>query len=313
MNTNTISLLSLPFERLLWRVVTDRKNSFLACQKKGKSRALLDFRRRGINFQCAARRKAFSLVDLLVVVSILVVIMALLVPAFSGIKGGSDLTKAAYDITGTLDQARAYAMSNSTYVFVGFAEVDATVDSSVKPQVTTGESPYGRVAVAVVASRDGTRHYADTVSQQGADWQANYGDSTKPEYKGAHLVAISKLQHFENLHLPASLPIPVSGPMARPAVIPDYIIGNAACTSQTPFSWPLGSALADGYQYRFDKVIQFDPQGVARIINGTNGDTLVQGMETILQQAHRNMIFTGPNVATIQINAMTGATTIYRP
>jgi len=259
--------------------------------------------------------KAFSLVELLVVVSILVAVMALLVPAFSGIKGGGDLTKAAYDITGTLDQARAYAMSNSTYVFVGFAEVDASVDSSAKPQVATGAAPYGRVAVAVVASKDGTKHYADAVSQQGADWQANYGDSTKPEYKGAHLVAISKLQHFENLHLSGTLPVPASGAMARPVVATPYILGNADCSSQTPFTWPLGSllAVASGYQYRFDKVIQFDPQGVARIIYGNNGDSITQWMEVALQQTHGNAVSTGSNVAAIQIDAMTGATAIYRP
>ena len=103
-------------------------------------------------------------------------------------------------IRDVLENARTYAKANRTYVFVGFAEVDSSVDPSVSPQVITGASPYGRVAVAVVASKDGTRHFTYATSGQGADWQANYADSTKPEYRGGHLTPVGKLQRFENLH-----------------------------------------------------------------------------------------------------------------
>ena len=101
-------------------------------------------------------------------------------------KSGSDFTNAVYGIQGVLENARTVRKANRTYVFVGFAEVDSSVDPSVSPQVTTG-SPYGRVAVAVVASKDGTRHFQYATSGQGADWQSNYADSSKPEYRGGHL------------------------------------------------------------------------------------------------------------------------------
>ncbi len=263
------------------------------------------------------RRGAFTLVELLVVMAIIVAMMVLIVPAFTSINGGNDLTKATYDIASTFDQARAYAMANKTYVFVGFEEVDDSVSSSVSPQVSTGTTPYGRVAVAVVASKDGTKHYADATSGQGSDWQANYKDSSKPEYLGGHLIAISKLQRFENLHLASSLLSPASGSMARPTVSTSnnesYIVGDPTCTSATPFSWPLGSPLSSGYQYHFDKVIQFDPQGVARITYPDNQDTIVQWMEADLQQTHGNVVSTGPNCGAIQIDAMAGSTHIFRP
>ncbi len=259
------------------------------------------------------RCEAFTLIELLAVMAIIVAMTALLLPAFSKINGGNDLTKATYDIASTLDQARAYAMANKTYVFVGFEEVDESVSSSVNPQVSTGNTPYGRVAVAVVASKDGTKHYADAISGQGSDWQTNYAASGTPEYDGAHLIAISKLQRFENLHLASSLPPPATGPMARPAVNTYYVVGSASCQSQTPFTWPLGSPLSSGYQYRFDKVIQFDPQGVARITYATNQDNIVNWMEAGLQQTHGNMLSTGPNAAAIQIDAMAGSTHIFRP
>src|SRR6266536_5340920 len=142
----------------------------------------------------------FTLVELLVVIGIIALLMALVAPAFTNIKSGTDVTNAVYGIQGLLDNARTYAKANNTYVFVGFAEADSSIDSSVSPQVTTGATPYGRVAVAVVASKDGTRHFQYATSGQGSDWQSNYADSSKPEYRGGHLVAVGNLQRYENLH-----------------------------------------------------------------------------------------------------------------
>src|SRR5512132_375797 len=124
--------------------------------------------------------RGFTLLELLIVVGIIALLMVLMAPAFTTMKSGGDFTNAVYGIQGVLEQARTYAKANRTYVFVGFAEVDSSVDPSVSPQVTTSATPYGRVAVAVVASKDGTRHFQYTTSSQGADWQANYADSTKP-------------------------------------------------------------------------------------------------------------------------------------
>ena len=105
-----------------------------------------------------------------IVVGIIGLLLVLIVPAFTSMKSGSDFTNAVYGIQGVLDSARIYAKANRTYVFVGFAEVD----SSVSPQVTTGSAPYGRVAVAVVASKNGTRQFVWAASGPGGDWTANY-------------------------------------------------------------------------------------------------------------------------------------------
>ena len=254
----------------------------------------------------ARSASAFTLIELLTVIAIMSMMMALIAPMLLGLKGTRDMGSSAAQIAGTLDQARAYAMANNTYVFVGIAEVDASVDSSARPQVNAGASPYGRVAVAVVASRDGTKHSSTVTTDQGSDWQSTYG-------KGDYLTALGKLQRFENLHLASSNPPPASGPMARPDVSRYYILGNASCASTTPFSWPLGSQLTGGYQYRFDKVIQFDPQGVARITYASNGDEIRTYMEIGLQPTNGVVVSSGPNVAAIQIDCMVGTTRIYRP
>lgn len=249
---------------------------------------------------------------MLVVISIILILMGLLVPAFTGIKGGTDVTKTAYDIAGMLDQARAYAMANNTYVFVGIVEVDASADPSVTQSATNSIQTGGRIAMAAVASKDGTRGYDVSTP---ATWATNYAAATVQ-----NLVPISKLQRFENLHLAGLYSsVGTTGNMARPNPNIYYMIGHNNCTSVTPFDWPLGSAIGAG-QYSFTKVINFDPQGVARIQYAANTDNIVQVMEIGLQQTHGNVATPSPspptsygNVAAIQIEGMSGATHIYRP
>jgi len=248
----------------------------------------------------------FTLVELMVVIAIVVILAALIAPAFTNLKSAGDITKTVYDIAGLLDHARSYAMSNDTYVWVGFEEVDVSKDVSVTPQAPG----IGRVAIAIVASRDGTRGYDATNSSLPNPAWTNYNN-------GANLVAISKLQRFENMHLATTLngsgnQPPTSGNMARPYIQSnDDVIGNAS-TSVTPFDWPLGSAINAG-QYSFQKVINFDPQGVARIQYATNTDGIEAYMEVGLQGTHGTAVSSAPNVAAIQINCMTGATRMYRP
>src|SRR4029077_1269970 len=105
------------------------------------------------------RCRGFTLLELLIVVGIIGILLVLIVPAFTTIRSGTDVTRAIYGVKGVLENARVYAKANHTYVFVGFAEVDSSVDPAVSPQVTTGPTSYGRVALAVVASKDGMRHF----------------------------------------------------------------------------------------------------------------------------------------------------------
>jgi len=224
-------------------------------------------------------------------------------------------------VKGVLENARAYAKANHTYVFVGFAEVDSSVDPSVSPQVTTGDRPYGRVAMAVVAAKDGTSQYEYATTDQGNDWKANYAN-------GAHLIAVGKLQTYENLHF---VPLdfgswtPTAHPDSKMARYqptgPPYILSNALSTSVTPFTWPLGSPLDSGYQYLFDRVINFDPTGIARIATPTNGDAIAHVIEIDFQPAHGTVFQPLPadfnqdvgSHAVIQLGTTSGAVRVYRP
>ncbi|MEA3186318.1 MAG: hypothetical protein QOD99_148 [Chthoniobacter sp.] len=263
-------------------------------------------------FASHGNRAAFTLVELLVVVGIMVVMMALVGPAFMSIGSGKNFTKAVYDMGGYLDGARTYAVANHTYVYVGFAETDASKSASAKPQV----SGTGRVAMAAVASRDGTRPYslADVVKT----WTSSYGGT------GGNLIAIGKLVVFENLHLADLPPPPATGPMARPTVKPTWRVavsvplqGYPPFKSLTPFSWPLGTTLGSG-QYYFEKVIEYNPQGTPLLVY-ENNSKLNTWLVAELQPSHGNAAPAQPaspsvgNQAGVLINGLTGGTRVFRP
>lgn len=249
------------------------------------------------------RSRGFTLVELLVVIGLMIVLMAFLGPAISRVATAGP-AKAYYDIAGLLEYARTYAMANQTYVFVGFAETDAS-----QPDSSSSSSGIGRVHVAAVASRDGTPGFS--AADPGRTWKAGYKD-------GNSLVAISKKLVFDNVHMTDVLPVTTTGPMAQRPVFNYQQIGTT--TVETPFTWPLGTPLGPtskpGTAY-FDKGVMFDPNGVARISGA--GDKIAQYIELCMQQTRKTVDPGMPqeasvgNHAAISINGLTGAVTIFRP
>ena len=130
-------------------------------------------------------RAAFTLFELLIVVGIIGLLMVLIAPAFTTIKGGTDVTSAAYTIKGVLDTARTYAKANNTYTWVGFFEEDASLSSTIQPPLGPG-----RIVISIVASKDGSNVYGSVVSPA-ADMDSN----------GTKLLQVGKLIKLENMHL----------------------------------------------------------------------------------------------------------------
>src|SRR5437762_7509393 len=262
----------------------------------------------------------FTLIELLVVIGVMILLTALLTPAFTNLKRAGDVTSAAYTIKGVLEQARTYAMANHTYAWVGFYEEDASQSSTNPP--TPG---VGRLIMSIVASKDGTTVY-------------NPNSTTNPDpIDPSKLIQLTKLVKIENVHLPLfTIGTGVGTTFdTRPALQNDPVVGyndsrfgelNATApntapatnngNSQFPFQYPVGNPVPTA-QYTFRKTLQFNPRGEGRI-NGTYDVRRV--IEIGLIPTHQNVAPTptpsagnyAGNVVAIQLNGFAGTVKIYR-
>ena len=213
-------------------------------------------------------------------------LMSLAMPAFSSMQGAGYLTKAASDIQGVMEQARSYAMANNTYVYVGIEEVDG-----LNPTSSPG---IGRVAIAVVASKDGTRPYPQNPNTPGA-------------LNITNIFPLGKALYFDNLHLTNTNSLSSVGNMARPPADVDLGVSTSLTTFQIP--------ITNTARYNFLDVVEFDPQGTPRYQTNSTFDPSIQNyLEIPLVPAHGNVAMTNlANQAAVQIDGVTGAARTYRP
>src|SRR5438874_443571 len=124
------------------------------------------YRKASVNREQAA----FSLLEMMAVVFILLLVVGFLSPALTSLKSAGDVSSAAYTVKGVLDQARTYAKANYTYTWVGFFEEDVSQPSTT-PQATAG---IGRIVISVVASNHGNNIYNTSSLTKNAHTQRIY-------------------------------------------------------------------------------------------------------------------------------------------
>lgn len=213
---------------------------------------------------------AFTLVEMLTVMAIFGVMMAATLPALNGLRGAGDITRAAYDISETLEQARSYAMANHTYVYVGFSERDSQ---------DAAKAGVGQILLITMGAKDGMRGV-------GSD--------------SSNLLPLTRLRRIENVHMEDQLP--QTGALGRP-VVPDILrVGSDSFGNADSFT-------AAGVE--FTKIIQFDPQGSARV--QSNPATIPQWLEIGLVGTRGSTVVNRQNCAALILSGVTGSTKIYRP
>ncbi len=181
---------------------------------------------------------AFTLLELLIVVGIIGLLMVLIAPAFTTIKGGTDVTSAAYTIKGVLDTARTYAKANNTYTWVGFYEEDVANPVSPNPDTPA----VGRIIISIVASKDGTMLYSGNLSSSVIlDGPPNQ----------TALLQVGKLTKIDNVHLKTFLAATATPPPdsfdTRPAATSTAAqIGDTTPPSPAlTFHYPVGTSPAN--------------------------------------------------------------------
>ncbi len=244
--------------------------------------------------------RAFSLVELLVVMAIIAVLAGLTSASIAGIDSANTLNKSASDLGDIFARARAYAMSNNTYVYVGLEELDSA---------SSNTAGIGRVAVAVVGATGGTRPYGNTpgpLSDTGL----------------TPVVSLARPEVFDNLHIATATDLTNGNLASRPAsgttgfIDLGNVMSTGAGKSTVTFQWPLSGAA----KYTFDQVvIEFSPQGTARFQDQTTFSSMVPSyIELPLLPTHGTTLPTGTdfakaNEAALQIDGMTGEVQTYRP
>jgi type II secretory pathway pseudopilin PulG len=250
------------------------------------------------------RAGAFTLLELLIVIGIIAVLMVLLVPAFTNIKSGTDVTNAAYTIKGVLDTARTYAKANNTYTWVGFYE-----ENGSNPSSPNSDTPaVGRVIMSIVASKDGTKVYT-SVASPAADMDPS----------GTRLAQVGKLVKLDNVHLRTFSNGTGAGDTfpARPSPSPSGSSENAKIGDTSPpdslryFHYPPSGTEAAA-QYTFKKMIQFSPRGECRPQNDNYEMRTV--IEVGVQPIHGTVApaLDDPKNCAIQLTGFDGDAKIYQ-
>jgi Tfp pilus assembly protein FimT len=238
-------------------------------------------------------RTAYTLLELMIGMALLVGLMTLSTPAIQALQGSGNITNAAYEVAGVLQNARTYATANRTYVWVGFFEEDATAP---------GTAGTGRILMSVVASRDGTEIYSES------------GD--KAQIASDRLIQVGKLVKIENAHL-ALLDIGTGAGdsfTGRPAVDRtrgrfgeiNSSSGSPYTNSKFPFTYPLVNST-----YTFPKTLLFTPRGEAKV----NGTYIMRPVIEIGLRPARGDVADSDsqNVAAVQMSGILGAVKIYQP
>jgi prepilin-type N-terminal cleavage/methylation domain-containing protein len=225
--------------------------------------------------------RAFSLIELLVVLAIMAILIAGAALSFRGINNSGKFNKAVDEISGILEQGRAYAVAQNTYVWVVLYQ-----------NIPANNGPL-EVYIGAFTSSDGTDPF---------NWT---GSVTLPSpgtvgSTGTTLTQIIHTYHEKGLSLqtstlpnaPSSPNLPASG-TATP---------NFQYTAQSD-SGPVALSNASSVYW----LIQFTPTGAAR-----NSSNPVNSIWFGLQPSLSQTALDSHNIASVEVNGLTGVTTVYR-
>jgi Tfp pilus assembly protein FimT len=166
------------------------------------------------------QNSAFSLVEILAVITLIALVTSISVPAFHSIGGSRNMTAGIYEVSGLLEFARNEAMTRQTYVWVGFHQ--ATNAGSLE------------ILVSAVYSKDGSGSNTDPDNLQPV--------SRTLRIRNASLVAWNDLKTSTRALFPNAVPSSV----AANASAVEFSSGQAQFAGKTITFSPRGEAMLAG-------------------------------------------------------------------
>jgi len=243
--------------------------------------------------------RGFTLMELLVVIAILGIIIAVSLPALRGQNDAGNFSKSVEGIAGILDQARAYATAQNTYVWVAFYPLDP----SALPAPYTdhgGEQLY----VVTYASNDGTDpvQWGSTLTEVPIPYL--------PNGSPAEIVQIAKVRVFKQIHLETANYFTSAQIPAMPATLDNPSTPLSQVSFQLPLKSPaltLSSQPLPGDESSKTLVVGFTPSGSAQA-----GPSPVAYIGLDFQPMQAANVKNTDNLAALRISGLVGLTTIYR-
>ena len=213
----------------------------------------------------------------------MIAIMAIVIGStmfnWEGINASGNFNKALSDISGILEQGRAYAVAQDTYVWVVLYENDPA------------NSPVRTVYVGAFASNDGTDQYPLNGT----------GAVTLPS---STLTAITRLYKYTGLHLDNTLPTTLPATVPNPPPTPNLPATFPVFTMTAPSN--AGTVTLSGASTVY-WLVQFTPTGAAM-----NGSNPIDSIWLVLEPASGAAVLNTHSIACLKVNGVTGLNTIYR-
>ncbi len=240
--------------------------------------------------------------ELLAVIAIMVLMMAFVGPVIRGLKGSRDIVSNTYNIAGTLEQARAFAMANNTYTWVGFFEEDGAAPSPTALTTNGAAAGVGRVVTCIFASKDGQR-YTGT-------------NPTHLAVTATNIAVVGNVRKYEGTHLVTSADNLTAAPAASRDSFGPQISTNG--TEIAPLStsiaaeakYPVAGTTAN---YKFKRFVEFNPYGEANLLDRAVVDfPPAQWIGLGLRRANGQAPDPNP-VANIFVEGLTGRVHVFLP
>jgi len=228
---------------------------------------------------CNVRSRGFSLIELLVVVSIMSIVASFAMVAFNNMSKSTDFTADINGVTQGIEQARAAAMAGNTYVWIGFIQLSAATPGNV--------DGIDEVLMAAVYGKNGQStdlaagHYTPLFGPK----TLKSLDLVKPPFDASVLQSAGR-QAADDLSASQLDPNP------------------ANCQ----FSQTVGSKKVNGKTPVFTELLQFNPLGEARI-KSTSSNWIEIGMESWPWSKSPDL---NPKIAIVQVSGFSGKVRIFR-